>query len=350
MIPLSDAASYPLWVNFAVFALAGVVVWFGGTRLTGYVDQLSIRTGLGEAFAGMLFLGVITSLPELANTVTASATNNPGLAINNLLGSASINIFLLAVGDAVVERSALTSVVAKPSTLMMSVLCMLVLILTGIAITTGDVPVFGIGLWGLAITAVAIGGFWLAAGYGARSQWSVVHPAQRVAEEIAVAGEEAGLPLRALVIRIAVAGGVIFAAGFVLSQIGDALAVQTGLGSGLVGFLLIGVSTSMPELSTIIESMRRRRYELAFGQVLGTNFVNLSMILVADLVFTGGPVINELGRFETVSALLGAVLIGIFFVGLLERRNAAILRMGYDALLVMIVFVLGVALLTGLRT
>lgn len=142
---------------------------------------------------------------------------------------------------------------------------------------------------------------------------------------------------------------MIFVAGYALSQTGDALAEQTGLGTGMVGFALIGIATSLPELSTIIQSIRMRRYELAFGQVLGTNFVNLSLIIVADSVFVGGPVINELGRFETVSALLGAAMIGIMLVGLLERRNTTILRMGYDSLTVIVLFFCGLGLLATIR-
>jgi cation:H+ antiporter len=345
LLPLSDAHLFPLWVNAAIFVAAGVVVWIGGTRLTGYVDELSVKTGLGEAFAGMLLLGAITSLPELANTITASAMGNPALGINNLLGSAAINIFLLAVGDAIVGRDALTSVVAKPSTLMMSVLCMLVLVITAVAITIGDVALLGIGGWGVLVTAASIGAFWLAAGYGARSPWGVVRR-RRHAEE-AEQGEDAdsGRSLRQLVLLTAVAGAIIFVAGYTLSQSGEALAEQTGLGTGIVGFALIGIATSLPELSTVVESMRRRRYELAFGQVLGTNFVNLAMVLVADIAFMGGPVMNELGRFEVVSSLLGAALIGVFLVGLLERRDATILRMGYDSLAVMILFLGGLVML-----
>jgi cation:H+ antiporter len=84
---------------------------------------------------------------------------------------------------------------------------------------------------------------------------------------------------------------------------------------------------------------------MAFGQVFGTNFVNLSLILLADAVFTRGPVINELGAFETVSALLGATLTGVFLVGLLERRNPTVMRMGYDSLAVMLLFGVGLVLL-----
>ena len=80
---------------------------------------------------------------------------------------------------------------------------------------------------------------------------------------------------------------------------------------------------------------------MAFGQVLGTNFVNLSLIPLADAVYAGAPVLNALGRFETLLALLGAILIGVFMVGLLEHRDRTIFRMGVDSAVVMLLFAFG---------
>jgi cation:H+ antiporter len=347
-VPLSAAHDYPLWLNALIFLFSGIVVWVGGTRLTVQVDKISSLTGIGQAFAGMLLLGCITSLPEVANTITASSIGNPALGVNNLLGSAAINVFLLAIGDAFVRRDALTSIVAGPSTLMLSVLCMLVLIAVAIAITTGDVLLVGVGAWGLAITVISIIAFWLASGYGARSRWHVIDDADD-AFDATTYGDKPREALGRVVWKAAGAGAAIFVAGYALSQTGDALAEQTGLGTGMVGFALIGIATSMPELSTIIESIRPRRYEMAFGQVLGTNFVNLSLFVLADAVFAGGPVVNELGRFETISALLGAALIGVFLVGLLERRDATIMRMGYDSLAVIILFFGGLGVLASIQ-
>ncbi len=344
-MPLSDAQDYPLWINALIFGFSALCVWSAGTRLTFYLDAIALKTGMGQAFVGMLLLGGITSLPEVANTMTASWTGNPGLAVNNLLGSAAINVLLLAVADAFLGREALTSAVAKPSTLMMGTLCILVLIAVAMAVTVGDVAVLGLGAWSVLLCAMSIGAFWLSAGYGARSQWVVEGEEEKGEDE---GNDERNASLRNLIIKSAIAGAIIFAAGYALSQTGDALAEQTGLGTGLVGFALIGVATSMPELSTIVAAIRLRRYELAFGQILGTNFINLSLILLADVFFTGGPVINELGRFEQFSALLGASLIGVFIIGLLERKDATILKMGYDSFAVIVLFGLGLSVLAAL--
>lgn len=342
-MPLADAQNYPIWANALIFLVAAILVWGAGTRLTRYIDEISERTGMGKAFAGMVFLGVITSLPEVANTITASTIGNPALAINNLLGSAAINVLLLAVVDGFIGRDALTSVVAKPSTLMMSALSILVLIAVAMAATTGDVPVLGVGMWGLALCAISIGGFWLSLGYDERAPWGVT--AGRNENAARVRNQSSQTSSSSLLLKTVTTGAAIFAAGYALSQTGNALAEQTGIGTGMVGFALIGLATSMPELSTIVAALRIRQYEMAFGQVLGTNFVNLSLILLADAVFAGGPVINELGAFEVVSALLGATLTGVFLIGLLERRNPAVMRIGYDSLAVILLFGGGLVLL-----
>lgn len=323
-------------VIVAIFVGAAVLVWWLGVRLTRSLDAVAERTGWGRAMVGMLLLGGITSLPELANVVSASSVGEPRLAINNLLGSAAINVFLLAAVDAVVGRKALTAVTAQPSTLMMCVLSMLVLLLAAAAIVTRDVQLLGVGLWATAISVASLLFFILAAGYERRAPWKV-----KSADE----GSEPDEPddtrrsLRSLAVESGLCAVAIFVAGYALSATGDIIAERSGLGSGVVGFLLIGMATSMPELSTIYTALKMGRHELAFGQVLGTNFVNLSLFIVADLVFDGGPAVNELGRFEIILALLGAFLTGVFLVGLLERKDPKVMRMGYDSLAIILTFI-----------
>lgn len=98
--------------------------------------------------------------------------------------------------------------------------------------------------------------------------------------------------------------------------------------SALVGFALIGTATSLPELVTILVALKLRRPEMAFGQMLGTKFINLSLLPLSDLIYSGVPVIDTLGAFEVVSALPGGLLVGFLMVGLLEHRNRTIGRWG----------------------
>src|SRR5690606_42043827 len=139
-------------------------------------------------------------------------------------------------------------------------------------------------------------------GYDRRSPWKLD------AREDAAEGraEDAGHDPRTLSrlwLLVAFNGALIFAAGYTLSQTGDAIAEQTGMTSALVGFALSGLATSTPELATIVTALRLRRPERAFGQVLGTHFVTLALLHLCDALFEGGPIVDELGAFEVVSAL-----------------------------------------------
>jgi cation:H+ antiporter len=62
-MPFRSFASYPLWLNALVFLLAAGTIWWAGVRLELYTDVIARRTGLGQAFAGMLLLAAATSLP-----------------------------------------------------------------------------------------------------------------------------------------------------------------------------------------------------------------------------------------------------------------------------------------------
>lgn len=344
-MPLSETAANPVWLNVAIFLVAAAFIWFSGTRLTKLLDGVAHEHRLDHAFVGMLLLGGITSLPEVANTLTASAIGEPALAVNNLLGSAAINILLLAIADAFVGRHAVTAITARPSTMIMAALCMIVLVVIAFVITLGDVAVGPVGAGAVAIGVLSIFSFWLAAGHDDRSRWTVDDK-----DEIERKAGDDQLPdksRKALWAGVALHGMVIFAAGYALSQTGDGLAEQLGLTSAMVGFALIGTATSLPELVTIIVALKLNRPEMAFGQVLGTNFVNLSLIPLSDAVYRGDPVLNTLGSFEVLLALLGTGLIGIFMVGLLEHRDKTIMKMGRDSAAVLLLFALGVGALAS---
>jgi cation:H+ antiporter len=139
---------------------------------------------------------------------------------------------------------------------------------------------------------------------------------------------------------------LILAAGFVLSATADRIASETGLQSGMVGFILVGFATSLPEVSSITAAVRMRRHQLAIVDVFGTNIFNILLIVLADAVYQGEPVLAQAGRFEVIGATLAVFMTGIFVIGLLERRDETIVRMGYDAFASVSVFGLGLWLLS----
>ncbi|WP_421723541.1 sodium:calcium antiporter [Bauldia sp.] len=339
-----DFRGLPLPVNLLVLVVSAALVWAAGTRLAQYVDGIAERTGIGRVFAGFLLLGGVTSLPELATVVTAAYNDHPNLALGSILGSVSMNVLLLALADSLIGRDSLTSVVAHPATLLQGTLGIVLLGVVGAGIVVGEVELFGLGGWSLALVPLFILAVWMASRYENRPTW-VVAEGSAVSRAAPKEPEGAGHSLTGLVVRSTAAGLVILFAGYVLAETGDAISVQTGIGQSMVGFVLIGLVTSLPEISSMVGAIRLHRYELAIGDIFGTNLFDLLLIPIADIAFRQGAILSTAGRFETLAVFLGMILTAIYVVGLLDRRNRTVLRMGYDSLAAILVYFFGLFLL-----
>lgn len=349
-----DLSGLSLAGLLGLFTAAAVLVWIAGTRMTHFVNAISEKTGLGKAFTGMLILGGITSLPEVAAVSTSAAIGNAPLAVNNLLGAASVNLVLLAVADVIYGRDALTRVAASPATVLQGVLSMLLAALVAIFAAAGDIALFGVGAGSALLLTASAAALWLASRFDKHHVWEVVDEEEEeeagLGEIEQIIGDEHEWPLGKLVFGTVIAAAVILAAGFLLAITADAVAGETGIAAGMVGFILVAFSTTLPEISSITAAVRLRQYEMAVGDIFGTNLFNISLIFLADLIYAGDPLLSVVGTFEIVGALLAILLTGIFLVGLLRRRPTAILRMGYDSLAVFIVFAAGVTALAGIAS
>lgn len=337
----------PLWINVVIFVVSAVVVWFAGSRLAGYADAIAEKTGIGREFLGILLLGGVTSLPEIAVATTATVQGTPLLSVNDVLGSAAINLLILGIADVTIGRGALTSLQASPIVLLQAVLGIILMALAVGPVIAGDVLILGIGVWCWLMLSVYVLAIWLLAKSCARDAW---HAASRESDKKGDdAGEESQDSLGRLIRQTVAAGAFILAAGFLLASTGDAIAEQTGLGTSFFGAVFLGFSTSLPEISTVIAAVRLKRYEMAISDVFGTNLFNVTIIVLVDALYPGDSVLVEAGRFASFSALLALILTTLFLVGLIERRDRTVLRMGIDSLAAFFVYGAGVAVLYTLR-
>ena len=332
--------------NLAIFAAAGAVVWFAGTRLARNADALASKTRIGHQFIGLALLGGITSLPELAVATTATLNGAPMLAVNNVLGSASVNVLILAAGDAFLGRRAITSVQGSAGVMLQGALGIALLAMVASATVTGDVTILGMGIWTWLMLGAFLVSLRILAGSQAEGAWRVTnrHAGHQRREK-----QQAKRALSAYIGGTVTCGVAIVAAGYVLAQSGQALAEQTGLGTSFFGAVVLALSTSLPEWSTVIESIRLNRYDMAIGDVFGTNMFNVTIVVLIDALFPGEPVLEVAGRFSGFAALFGLMLTALFLVGLIERRDRTVLRMGVDSLCVVLAYIAGVAVLNGLR-
>lgn len=342
-----DFADLPLAANTVIFAAAAAVVWVAGTRIAGYADAISKRTGIGHAALGMLLLGGITSLPEGAVTVSAATAGNAALAVNNLLGGIAMQVAILAVADIAIGRSALTAVVPNPIVLLQGALNVLLLSVVASGIIVGDTALMGIGLWLWLLLPLYLGGLWLLAKSEGDVAWRPLRGARTGSKDTQESDPVPGLA--STISRTVAAGVAIVIAGYVLSKTGEAIAEQTGLGSSFVGAVLVAISTSLPEVSTVLAAARLGNYTMTISDILGTNLFDVALLFVVDGVDAGEPVLNRVGRFSAFAAVIGIVTTTLFTIGLIERRDRTILRMGVDSAAVLVAYLAGLVILYHLR-
>lgn len=348
---LLEFGAFPVWLNLTILVSAAALIWVAGTRLADYADVFSERTHLSEAFLGMMMLGVATSLPEIATTVTASLIENPRLVAGNLFGGVAMQIAVLAIIDLIAVRGALTYFAPHPVLLFQGTMLLLLLAVAMAGAAAGE----PIALFNVGVTPVL-----LLIGYVITVRWSLggeYLPKWRATDEISHQ-EPQGInnrnhmfdySNRRLYTFAIVACVLILFGGWAVAESADALADQTGLGSTFIGVVLVAGSTSMPELSTALGAVRRGNHEMAVSNILGTNCLEMAVFFIADVLYRPGPILAQTNRSSLFAAALGMIVTCIFVVGLLERRNRTIAGMGVDSMLVLIVYVTGVAGLYYLR-
>lgn len=338
------------WLNVAIFAGAAAIVWIAGTKLANYADAIAERTAFSRVLLGVVLLGIATSLPEIATTLTASWHGNAQLVSGNLFGGVALQVAILAIVDVVAVRGALTYFTPQPVLLFQGVMLLLLLGVAVAGAAAGDpLAVAGIGLTTVLLTAGYIA-MVLLTHSGALPAWRATNVPEDKSPALDDVRRATGDDANArLYTYCGVSAGAIFAAGWALARTGGALADQTGLGASFVGVALVAWSTSLPELSTTLAAVRRGNHQMAVSNILGTNCLELALFLPADLVYRGGPLLGALDRSAMFAAGIGIVVTSIFLLGLLERRDRTMLRMGIDSAAVLAAYACGLAGLYALR-
>jgi cation:H+ antiporter len=343
--------NFSVWTNAAVFLVAAATIWWAGTRLERDADRIARRTGLGHAFTGMLLLAAVTSLPELATTFTAVAIlGNPTLAVHNLLGGVALQTAILVVADAVKPRRGSLTFFSPRYILLIEGLGVVLLLQIAIGgITARGVPTIGsVSTWVIALAAAYLLLMYIVYRDRGHSRWTPSRmddvPAE-VRREDATADEADPGSGPTPWVSFVTMSLLVLAGGWLATQTVDTLAEQTGLGSAFLGATALAAATSFPELSTTIAAVRNDRYVVAISNVFGSNAFDITLLVLAELLYTSGTIFAQVESTVVFAAAVGAVMTCLYLWGLMERQNRTVLRVGWDSAAAVLVYVVGVAVL-----
>lgn len=279
--------------------VASLVVWLS-VKASRYIDMLDKTTKLSGAFLGGVLLSAITSLPELFTSISAVALlRKPSLCIGNILGSNLFNIAMLAFLGIVAIRGFRHARVSRGNRMVT-----LFVLLVYIALILN-----WFNLLNFEIATINIVTFVIVALYGFGVRYLAGENGEKCADE----GAEVSLTVRQIVVRFTAASIGIVALSVLMTYITDDLATQYNIGMGMAGAIFLGVATSLPEVSSTVALLRMRCYDIAVGNIVGSNLFNFLVLCIADVLcvrqsvydFSDGNVVNLLifGTVATIAAL-----------------------------------------------
>lgn len=321
-----------------LFASCGAVIVYTGTRLSFYGDAIADRSGLGQAWIGVVAMASVTSLPELVTGASAvTLVGAPDIAVGDVIGSCMFNLLLLAGLDLMSTRPLLARV-RTAHTLTAAVGAVLLAVVAMGLSATGRVPSFG---WVGGTSAVLMGGYLL----GVRAVF--LHERKTGADLLVdepVVERHTRITLRAAVAWYVVNAVVLVAAAVNLPALAAAMAEMAGISQGLVGTTLVALSTSLPELVVSIAAARLGAWDMAVANVLGSNLFNVAILAVDDLLYVRGPLLAAADPGHTVTAATAAAMSAIVVCALVYRTPARMGRLSWASIALVAVYLAGVAL------
>lgn len=345
-------ASLPLLALLAIFAASAGGIWRAGITLADTTDLLAARLGLGEALGGLLVLAVATNLPEIAITATAAVGGNLDIAVGNILGGIAIQTVVLAAMDVLGSRGA--PLTYRAASLGLALEAAVVCAVLAVAIMGTQLPQsLIVGRLGPASVALALlwgAGVWVVARSRSNLPWATTdssagvqtaphgHSRQQKDHAARGAGRSTGSALAGFV----AAAAITLVAGVAIAMSGEEIAGRIGLSGLLFGATILAAATALPELSTGLDSLRLGDYSLAISDIFGGNAFLPVLFVMASLI-SGTAVLPQAQPSDIYLAALGVVLTAVYLAGLVIRPKRQVLGMGIDSLVVVALYVVGLA-------
>lgn len=301
----------------AALILAGLVVlWAGSETLVKGAKGLALGFGVGPLTVGLTVVAVATSTPELVVSLEAALGGSAAIALGNVIGSNVSNVLLVLAVSALV----------RPLTVRAEVLRRELPVMLGVTLALGAALADGVvARWEGAALLAGAGGYLVA-----------VYRLGRRDRRGGVAAEFAGAvaePVRPLWLNVTwgAAGLGLLALGASLLLRGVmTLAQRLGVSEIVIGLTVVAVGTSLPELAASVVAAARREGDIVFGNVIGSNVLNI--LLVLGLTALVSPVSAQGVRGADLFALGGsaALLLPLARRGRqLDRVGGAVLLLAY---------------------
>jgi cation:H+ antiporter len=303
---------YMIVYSIPILIASLLLIMLISDRIIRYVLVLSRAFGLSEMAAGFILLSVTTSLPELSVSTVASIAGEGGLSVGNVLGSNIANLTVI-LGLAILLSRKIIFVKGQSQKELVQFLFI-----------TSIIPLFIVqrGSLGIVLGIVLLILFAYFAVTISRKTGDATFNETQQEENIVLVSIKflVGVGLVIILSKFAVDSSVDIA-GFI------------GLPTSIVGATIIALGTSLPELATTVQALRKGLFGLALGNLLGSCITNITLVLGVSSLISFSPV-----NVVAVQSIMFYVLLSSLSVWYMVGASERITRKG--ALFLCLVYVL----------
>lgn len=254
-----------------VYIVVASIVVFLSVKLSDFVDLLDKKTNLSGAFLGGILLAAVTSLPELFTSLTATIfIHDNHYVLGNILGSNLFNMVLFAIVFIFFTRSFIVKKVNKSHLYTMFFMALLY-VTTVVAAFVFDFNHILLGWFNpLSILVVVIYAL------------SVIKTPKESSDN--EEEDSSKLTVKQVVLLFILFSILLIGASIGLTYVVDWISAEFSLGSTFGGALFLGVATSLPEMTATIQLCRKKNFNAALGDILGSCVFNFIILAIADLM------------------------------------------------------------------
>lgn len=232
-------------------------------------SSMARRYGMSDYAVGLTVVAFATSVPELVVNMIAVTDGSAGMALGNVLGSNTLNIFM------VVGITAVISPLAVSGKKIIREITLTILLSALLLFAAGDSLFFSgaknvVSRMDGAVFLVLFAVFMYHTLRAARDKDGTEKMNTASADVMSVA-KAAGL------ITLGVAG--LFIGGKLIVGSAGAIASSFGMSDRVIGLTVVALGTSMPEIVTSVIAARKVSGQMALGNVLGSCIFNGLFIL-----------------------------------------------------------------------
>lgn len=321
-----------------IFCISLFVLIKAADYFTESAEKIGLAFKISPFIIGVTVISIGTSLPELATSIIAVIKDQTEIVAANAIGSNIANI-LLVVGISAILAGRLTvkrSLIDLDLPLLAAATILILIIMWDRQVTLGE------GL-------VAILGYAVYAAYTIRGDKEErVEPGGIIpGEDIPATREkrhhhrkkDREFNLNLILILLFSVIALYFGAEWVVKSI-QQLGLILGVSSAAVAMVALAIGTSLPELIVSVSAVRKKKYEIALGNVFGSNIFNALMVIGIPSLFKNLSIDNT--TFSVGLPFLVGATVLYTFSGISKRIY------GWEGMMYLLIYVLFVVKVMGL--